>query len=295
MSSSRLTVAGDASVSGIGLFTARPAAITIRPADDGIAFRRIDLPGNPRIPARIEHAIALPGLPPGMPARNTTLAAPGDPRAFIATTEHILSAIAGLGLTDALIDVDGPEVPIMDGSAGPFVRAIRSAGVRSPGPAAARPALPDTLAVSAGPAVITAAPHDSPFCRLEYHLDYGPGAPLPPGVAAVELGESAGATRYESEVASARTYCLAAEAQAMRAMGLFGHITTREMLVIGDDGRPVDQGWRMPDEPARHKLLDLIGDLALAGPLPRATIIAHRSGHALNQAMARELVRASAR
>ncbi|MCC6675645.1 MAG: UDP-3-O-acyl-N-acetylglucosamine deacetylase [Phycisphaerales bacterium] len=295
MSLPRTTVAGDASVSGVGLFTARPATATIRPADDGLHFRRTDLPGSPVIPIRIDNAVELPGLPPGMQARNTTLAAPGAhgmPGAFMATTEHILSALAAAGITDALIDVDGPEIPIADGSARPFAEAIAAAGRRPFAESYDRPRLARAITVTAGPASITATPHDLPTCRLEYRLDYGPGAALAAQSAAIELGENGAPARYLHEVAPARTYCLAAEARAMRAMGLFGHITTREMLVIGDDGRPVDQEWRLPDEPARHKLLDLIGDLYLAGPLPRATIIAHRSGHAMNQAMAREIVRA---
>lgn len=294
MTLSRTTVAGDASVTGVGLFTAHPAAVIIRPGADGLVFRRVDLPGAPLIPARIEFAIDLPGLPPGMQARNTTLAAapthPGAPPAFVATTEHLLSALAGAGITDALIEINGPEVPIVDGSAAPFAHVIAAAGRRTLGPAGPRPAVGAPLTVSNGPATITATPHDRPTCRLEYRLDYGPGAPLAAQTAVIELGDDPGAG-YGEQVAPARTYCLAAEAQAMRAMGLFGHITTREMLVIGPDGRPIDQEWRLPDEPARHKLLDLIGDLVLAGPLPRASIVAHRSGHALNQAMARELAR----
>lgn len=291
MNLERTTVSGDASVPGVGLFTARPATLRIRPADDGLAFRRIDLPGAPRLPVRCERLVDLPGLPPAMNARNTTLAVADNPAAFVATTEHILSALAGLGITDALLELDGPEVPIADGSARPFVEAILASGLKPLGPGIERPALPRELSVAAGAASITATPHDRPVCRLEYHLDYGPGAPLAPQVASIEFGgDSAGV--YAREVAPARTYCLAAEARALRQLGLFGHITTREMLVVGDDGRPVEQDWRFPDEPARHKLLDLIGDLALAGPLPRATIVARRSGHALNQALARALAQA---
>jgi len=291
MSLSRTTVAGDAAVSGVGLFTARPATVTIRPAADGLTFRRADLPGSPTIRVHPDRLIELPGLPPAMRARNTTLAAAEAPGVFVSTTEHVLSALAAAGITDALIELTGPEVPIMDGSAQAFSEAIACAGTRPLDSALPPRRLARSITVTLGPASITAVPHEAPVCRLEYRLDYGPGAALAASAAVIELGDAESPARFRREIAPARTYCLAAEARAMRALGLFSHVTTAQMLVIGEDGRPVEQEWRFDDEPARHKLLDLIGDLFLAGPLPRASIVAHRSGHALNQIMARELAR----
>lgn len=290
----RRTLAGPASVAGAGLFTARPATLTIRPAPagHGVTFRRVDLPGSPLIRAHVRAVIDLPGLPPGMQARNTTLAS--APGVFVTTTEHVLSALAGLGVTDAQIDLDGPETPILDGSAAPFTDAMRAAGVRDLDEPAGQLVLPREITLSAGPATLTATPRSEPGCELVYQLDYGPGSPIPAQQASITLGAPGAPEHYQAEVAPARTFCLAAEAAAMRSMGLFAHVTTRDMVVVGDDGQPIENRWRMAGEPARHKLLDLIGDLALAGFFPRARIVAQRAGHALNHAMARELVQAVA-
>lgn len=295
----RFTIGGSARLSGVGLFTGRPAKLALHPgeAGSGIVFRRADLPGSVVIPAHVSALSELPGVPAGFQARNTTLSAasvhPGaHPGVFVTTTEHVLSALAGLSMTDVVIEIEGPEVPILDGSARPFVAALREGGLREMQGGATERELPREITVSAGSALITATPRREPGCRLEYRLDYGAGAPIAAQSAAIELGGDAGGLRYEEDVAPARTFCLLAEAKALRAMGLFTHVTPREMVVVGDDGRPVENEWRMEDEPARHKLLDLIGDLALAGSFPRATIVATRSGHALNQAMARELVKA---
>lgn len=296
MSWQRFTVAKPVVLSGIGLFTARPSKVTVHPAEagTGIVFWRADLAGSPAIPAHVSAVAELPGVPAGFQARNTTVAAgPAHPGVFVTTTEHVMSALAGMGVSDVVIEVEGPEIPILDGSALPFVAALREAGLRKIASAKDEPVLPREITVSAGAASITATPRAEPGCRLEYRLDYGPGAPIVAQSAAVELGTSGGgALRYAEDVAPARTFCLLAEAKALRAVGLFAHVTPREMVVVGDDGRPVENEWRMEDEPARHKLLDLVGDLALAGVWPRATIVATRSGHALNQAMARELVKA---
>lgn len=284
------TVARDTTLRGTGLFTGAPAGVTIRPAPRGrgLRFRRADLPGSPEIPATVEHAVADPrrlGLPLPLPLRCTILAAPGAGNPFVVTTEHILSALAGLGVTDALVDVAGPELPAFDGSAEPFARAIDAAGLVDLGEGP--PPLVVRTEVRVGDdkeGTVVARPRAAPGVSWRYELDYGPGAPIP----AQAAHWSAGAD-YLATVAPARTFCLAREAQAMRAAGLFRHLAPRDMLVIGPAG-PVDNTYRFPDEPARHKLLDLIGDLALVGRPIQADVIARRSGHALNHALARALV-----
>jgi UDP-3-O-acyl-N-acetylglucosamine deacetylase len=122
-----------------------------------------------------------------------------------------------------------------------------------------------------------------------YHLDYGPGAPIAPQT--VRFLSMPGSDEYATAIAPARTFSTLDEAVAMRKMGLFAHLTAAEMLVIGPDG-PVENAYRFSDEPARHKLLDMLGDLALAtgGTRPiQGRVTAWRSGHALNHAMARRL------
>lgn len=282
------TLGGPASLRGVGLFTGRPVECRLLPLDKGrgVGFRRTDLPGSPVIRASVESVVGDParlGIPLPTPVRCTILAAGS---AFVLTVEHIMSALAGLGVTAAIVEIDGPEIPAFDGSARPFVDAITSAGIRELDGDAAPPLVisrPITVGDERS-GTVSATPRREPGCRFRYELDYGPGAPLPPQAARWQPGDD-----YGSEVAPARTFALAAEAQAMKAAGLFRHLTTRDMLVIGPEG-PVDNAYRFSDEPARHKLLDLIGDLALTGRPIQADIVARRAGHHLNHAMARALL-----
>ncbi len=285
----RRTLARPCSFSGITLFTGASTTITIHPAADsaGIRFRRVDLPNHPTIPATVAHVVPE--------SRRTVLSAlPGDKSApSVQTIEHLMSALAGLGITDAIIDLAGPEVPIADGSSLPLVQAIQAAGVViEPNSAAASVAVVSTpIIIDDGKTRIEALPPlptARPGLELTYILEYPPGAPIPAQSASIFIPLGLPAPDYATHVAPARTFCLAAEAQQMRAMGLFTHLTPREMLVIGDRG-PIDNAYRFDNEPALHKLLDLLGDLALAARPIHARITATRTGHAHNHAMARSL------
>lgn len=310
------TLARPTTIEGVGLFTGRPVRMTMRPAeaDEGIVFRRVDLPGSPTAPARVENIVDRP--------RRTALKCPGAgpdrPAVTVETVEHCLSALAGLGVDNAMIDLDSDELPIGDGSATLFVDAIKRAGIVDQ-ETARRPLVvtePLTVRASAGEGaegVIIALPNDVPALEAVYDLDFGLDAPLERQVAAytlrhdvlpeIEGAEPAHvngvptrgtiaaveAASYATFLAPARSFALLAEAQAMRARGMFAHVSARDMLVIGDKG-PVDNEYRFDDEPARHKLLDLVGDLALVGRPIQARVIASRSGHALNHRLARALV-----
>lgn len=283
-------------VRGAGLFTAHVSSLTIQPAaaGHGIVLRRVDLPDSPPILALCSHVTTDPRLP----GRNTTLIAdpsrPASPtNATIATVEHVLSALAGLGVTDAVIEVDGPEVPIGDGSALPFVEAIDRVGVVQISGAGPTAFVVDrvmevldsrTPPGEAGPKVVFEPAGSGPGCGLwmSYELDYGPSS----GIARSTVGFVIDAATYRRQIAPARTFCLEHEARALRAAGLFQHLSPREMLVLDGAGRPIDNELRFSDEPARHKLLDLIGDLSLAGRAVRGRVTGWRSGHALNQAAA---------
>ncbi|MGE3108316.1 MAG: UDP-3-O-acyl-N-acetylglucosamine deacetylase [Phycisphaerales bacterium] len=288
----RRTLATRASVRGVGLFTGLPSSLTIAPATgpdsslSGIVLRRLDLPGAPDIPSLARHIA---------PERRRTLLVAGADvpaaRAEAHTVEHVLSALAGLGITDALLELSGPEVPIGDGSATPFVDAILAAGIVTIAEVPFESAcitIRAPIEVSDGTGTIRAEHSDTPGCEMIYELDYGPAAPIPAQRASAQIEPAGGIANYRSALARARTFCLLEEAVAMRKMGLFQGFEPRDLLVIGPDG-PVDNSYRYDNEPARHKLLDLVGDLSLAGRPVQGRMIATRSGHALNHQMARAL------
>lgn len=290
----RRTLARPAHLAGITLFTAVHTSVEIAPAPagTGLSFRRTDHPDTRPIPARADHLAPEP--------RRTVLSAEPASRnaATVQTVEHILSALAGLGITDAMIHVDGPEIPLADGSARPFVDAVLAAGVidlAGPPLSPITPASHVFVEDSTG-ARIDAYPPDAPGLSLEYRLAYdasiAPWAPSLAQSATLDLPLSIPAdasSPYAATIAPARTFSLAPEAQFLRAQGLFGHLDPEQMLVIGERG-PLHNSYRFPNELARHKLLDLLGDLALTGRPLHARVVASRSGHALNHALARRLL-----
>lgn len=288
-------------LSGIGLFTGKPASVTIHPgAGDGwITIRRRE--GGRTVACAGAHVAgvmqdtAWSGMPAGAPVRNTTLDGtigrpPQEPPASvgpaIATVEHLLGALAGLGVREAIVDLDGPEVPVFDGSADVFVRAMLPA-LRRADSDVEPIVLRSSIEVHAGDAWITAGPPPAGReLEYAYELDYGPASPIRPQRAAW----AGSMPDFAEGIAPARTFSPAAEANAARALGLFASFTPRDLVIVGDDGNPVDNAWRFPDEPARHKVLDLIGDLALLGRPLHASVTARRSGHALTHELCRRIL-----
>ncbi|MBL0927489.1 MAG: UDP-3-O-[3-hydroxymyristoyl] N-acetylglucosamine deacetylase [Phycisphaerales bacterium] len=270
------TVRSPVGLAGTGLFTGHAARLTILPAepDTGIVFRRTDLPGRPEVPAHIDFAVEKP--------RRTCLQ---RAEASVEMVEHCLSALMGMGIDNAVVELEGPEVPAGDGSAAMFVEAIERSGVAAQ-PAPRKPlVVSQPVTVRDGPATVTAMPGEAAHAEYVYALDFGEGSPIAPQMHSLQLDTGV----YARSIAPARTFSTLADAQAMRAAGLFAHVSPKDMLVIGPQG-PVDNALRFPDEPVRHKMLDLIGDLALVGRPIRGRILAMRSGHALNQKLARALV-----
>lgn len=287
----RKTIKDAFRVTGTGVFTGASCSVELRPAGvgTGIAFRA----GEATFRAIAEHRtdrVAHPAFA-AMPPRNTALAAdPGDDRSpCVQTVEHLLGALAGVGVTDVLAIVDGPEVPIGDGSGVLFSEPIEDIGVRDLD-ADASPIVVTRearLATEDGVSEILIEPSGDGTSRWRYELDYGDGAPIP----ACDAEWHGDAVDFAERIAPARTFSLLREVEAMRAMGLFTSFSPRELLVIGDDGTPVDNAYRSPDEPALHKLLDMIGDFALfTGGRPLiGRVTGVRSGHRLNHAAAATL------
>ncbi|HBS28380.1 MAG TPA: 3-hydroxyacyl-[acyl-carrier-protein] dehydratase FabZ [Phycisphaerales bacterium] len=269
------TLAAPATVTGRGLFSGGPATLTLRPEAPGrgIRFRRTDLPAQPDIPALIDRLTHRP--------RRTALQE-GD--ASVETVEHVLSALAGLGVDNALIELDAPEVPAGDGSAQPFTDAIQRAGVQEQDAPRSAFIVDEPIMLREGDAMISALPSEAAGTEILYALDFGPRSPIPRQVHSFTVAPTA----YLEQIAPARTFSTREEAEALWQRGMFKHLSPREMLVVGDAG-PIDNAYRFEGEPVRHKVLDLLGDLSLVGVPVRGRIVAVRSGHALNHRLAREV------
>lgn len=273
------TVAAQAVIAGKGLMLGREATLTILPAppDHGIVFERTDLDRPVVIPALVTNVVPNP--------RRTTLKA-GE--VTIETVEHCMSALAGLGITNALLRLHGPEIPCGDGSAMPFVTPLLAAGLADQDAPRRTFKVTEPVIVTEGDATIAALPADSPAgMRVLYDLDYGRNSGRIPHQS---LGFDPARDDYTARIAPARTFSLKEEAEALWGAGLCRHLTPRDVLVIGDDG-PIQNEYRFADEPVRHKILDVLGDLALVGATLECQIVANRSGHGLNRQLGMKLVR----
>jgi UDP-3-O-acyl-N-acetylglucosamine deacetylase len=270
----RTTLANPFRVQGVGLFTGAATAVDVKPRvptvgdEPGYWFRRVDVP-TPVFAGTIDRVV------PGLGVRNTTLGVDvAGAVVTIATVEHLLSALVGMGISDALIEVDGPEIPLGDGSAEPFATAIRNAG--STGTNVPMVEI-DVPTAGAGPPVrhVRSVRRQTPGWTFRYTTNY----PVGSGVPSTTCVWDATTAGFESQIAPARTFALEAEARQMRAAGLFPHLAPSQALVIRPDGSPLSGALRFRDECCRHKLLDLIGDLALLGRPLRADIEGIGSGH----------------
>lgn len=264
------TLGGSAHFEGLGLLLGEPVTVEVEPAeaDHGIVFERCDLETPVRIPAIVDHVV-----PRG---RRTTLKS-GE--ATIETVEHFMSALAGMGIDNALVRIKGPELPGFDGSARPFVEGLTAAGTVEQDAERKIFDLREAIVIDEGDAMIAAIPHDAPGMRVVFDLDYRDyNDRLPRQVFTWDTAEG----DYPREVGPCRTFTLEHEARAMWERGIGRHLTPKDVVVIGEDG-PIDNQYRFDDEPVRHKVLDALGDLYLVGCPVRCRVVAHRSGHELNR------------
>jgi UDP-3-O-[3-hydroxymyristoyl] N-acetylglucosamine deacetylase len=261
---------------GVGLHTGQKVTMVLRPApiDTGIVFCRSDLPGNPAIPARAGNV------------SNTTLATVIEKDgARVSTVEHLMSAFAGLGIDNAYVDVSAEEVPIMDGSAGTFVFLIQSAGIEE------QNALKRYLRVLERVEIV----EDDRHVRLEPFNGFKIGFSIDfhhPVFAASrsEVVVDFADVSYVREIARARTFGFTQEVEALRSRGL-GRGGSLDNAIVVDDFRVLNaDGLRFEDEFVKHKALDAVGDLYLLGRPIIAAFYGHKSGHALNNALARKLL-----
>ena len=275
---SRRTTLRPASVSGVGLHLGEQCTLTFVPAESGhgISFRRVDLPGKPSIRVALSEVAST--------ERRTHLGDEHGDRA-VHTVEHVLAAVVALGIDDLTIDMDGPEPPILDGSSEPFFRALRGAGVKSNGAPAEYLTLAEPVRIIDGDSVYEAYPADG--LRLEVTIEFD--HPL--------IGRQSGAydvdeTVFERELAPARTFGFVREVDSLRAKGLIKGASTANAVVLDESGL-VDATLRWKDEFVRHKALDIVGDLALAGARVQARIVAVRPSHRGTVTLVREIVKAA--
>lgn len=257
----------------------------------GVYFARADHPELPPILTHVDRLVKAADI------RTTSLVLgekDGKP-VLLHTVEHVLSALAGLNVASALVTVSGEAVPILDGSAAGMVEAMMPQLVEGAGPGMEPLVATSRLVVRDDrdpTSMIEVLPREAPGSsyRYEFHATR-PGGMTITQNAHWEGGRDQSAARYARNVAPARTFSFSGEAEFFRIRGMFKHFTPRDLLVIDDaTGAAVENELRFENELARHKLLDLIGDLALVGRPIQADIIARKAGHTLNHAMARKFV-----
>lgn len=250
---------------GIGLHTGEKVAMTLypAPANRGVIFRRADLPSAPTIEARPEHVVDTQYA--------TTIAKNG---ASVKTIEHLMSALAGMGVDNVQVDLTGPEVPILDGSAAPFVELLRQAGLRRQFAPKTFLKVRQPITVEVGTRSLRIVP--SQRLKVIYTMCFDHPV-LGEQTVAMEVGRD----RYAREVAPSRTYGFVRDLDMLSRLGLAKGGSLENAVVIGEDG-VLNGPLRFPDELVRHKILDLLGDLYLLGKPLVGTIIAHGAGHQLH-------------
>lgn len=261
---------------GVGLHTGEKVYLTLAPApvDTGIVFRRTDLDPPVEIAARAENV--------GDTTLSTTLVS-GDVR--VSTVEHLLSAMAGLGIDNAYVELSAAEVPIMDGSAGPFVFLIQSAGIQEQSKAKQFIRIKRPVTVKDGDKVASFLPFDG--FKVSFTIDFDhPVFRDRTGEAALDFSS----TSFVKEVSRARTFGFMHEIEYLRSKGLAQGGSVDNAIVVDEYRILNEDGLRYEDEFVKHKVLDAIGDLYLLGNSLIGEFRAHKSGHALNNASLRALI-----
>jgi UDP-3-O-[3-hydroxymyristoyl] N-acetylglucosamine deacetylase/3-hydroxyacyl-[acyl-carrier-protein] dehydratase len=258
----RRTIGRSASVEGTGLHLGVPCTLEFRPAPSGsgICFERRDLSSAGLIPALAEHAV--------LTERRTQL---GEGPSAIHTVEHVLAAVVALEVDDVIVSLDGPEPPIMDGSAQPFVEALLGASIQEHAGCVQVARLTQPVRLVDGDSVYEGTPSE--------HFDLDVTIEFPHEM----IGRQHYAARvtpelFQRELGWARTFGFVREVEPLRAMGLIKGASTQNAVVLDDDG-VVENALRSPDEFVRHKMMDCVGDLALVGARIKARVVAHKPSH----------------
>ena len=272
---SRRTLARPVALEGTGLHLGVPCRVTFQPASrkQGVVFRRVDCPGQPQIRAHVSEVSGS--------ERRTQL---GKGDHAIHTVEHVLAAVSGLNIDDVTIDMDGPEPPILDGSAAPFVEALASAGLASVEGEPEFLELSEPVRIIDGASVYEAYPSE----RLELDVTIEFPHPL---IGKQSRRFTVTEESFASELSRARTFGFVHEVDALREKGLIRGASLENAVVLGDDD-VLSGDLRWNDEFVRHKAMDCVGDLALAGARVKARIVAIKPSHRGTVTLVREMVKA---
>ncbi len=266
------TIAAPLEFTGVGLHSGAPVTMRLlpAPAGSGIVFRRTDLdnfeiPATGRNVAKVSYATSL--------MRQGVL---------ISTTEHLLSALIGMGVDNVIVELDNLELPILDGSALPYVEAFREAGIKTQRRKRECIKVLQPLEVRDGDKFIGVYPGTG--YRIQYRIDF------PSPIGCQETSIDLAAEMYGTFIAPARTFGYKADETKLRDMGLIRGASPENAIVLGPKG-PENGPLRFSDEYVRHKVLDLIGDLALAGRRIEGLVVAERAGHAMHTALVSKLMK----
>jgi len=269
------TIKNETVITGKGLFGGKEAEIIFRPSgvDTGIIFVRTDVPEPVRIEAVVTNLAER--------SRRTTLK---KGSVSIETVEHCLAAVNALEINNLIIEINGSELPAPDCSSIGYLRALKQAEVVEQQAAAKEFVITKPISIAAGDTSIYALPFPDGGLNITYDLDYTGHTGIGRQIVSCRLT----ADSFEKNLAPARTFLLEIEAKQFHARGMGKHLGPRDILVINSDG-PIKNSFIYPDECARHKIVDLIGDIALVGRPVKGRIVAYKSGHTLNQQLARKL------
>jgi UDP-3-O-acyl N-acetylglucosamine deacetylase len=267
------TIAEPATVAGFGYWSGRDICVEFRPArpDTGIVFVRADLEGYPRIAATASNCVETP--------RRTILQ---TGRTRVDMVEHVMAALGGLEIDNCEVWVDEAEMPGCDGSSLPFVRALDRAGIVKQDVPRRRRIVSELIRLEEEGSWFEARPSLDNKTVLTYYLDYGPNSPIHRQSFRIAMS----ADSFRQELAPSRTFVLKSEAEWLLSQGLGTRATARDLLIFAPGGL-MDNELRFEDECARHKLMDMVGDLALAGCQLVGRFTAYRTGHKLNAEMVR--------
>ena len=273
------TIKREGKMHGRGLFGGKEAKIVFRPApvDSGITFVRTDIPEPVRISAVASNLAER--------SRRTTIK---KGSVSIETVEHCMAVVNALEIDNMVAEVDGPELPAPDCSSAEYLKVLKRAGVVEQNVSRKEYVINKPITITAGDACIYALPYSDDGLNLTYDLDYGGHIGIGRQIFSCKLSPES----FEKHLAPARTFLLESEAKQFHARGMGTHIGPRDLLVINSDG-PIKNTFRFPNECVRHKIVDLIGDLALVGRPVKGRIVAYKSGHNLNQQLAKKLYEAA--